>query len=302
MLPRDLDLNLLRALEALLVTESVTGAARRIGVGQPAVSKQLEKLRAVLGDPLLVRQGRRLVLTARARALVPVVGDAVAALGRTLAPAEAFDPGSARGVLHLALNDEAAALLLAPTMEELARTAPGLDVRVRALGRDLPAELDAGQTDLAVIPDLRGVRGFDLPDLERFVMKRLGVDPFVSVSRRRRRFTRRSWLTASHVVTAPLGEREGSVMDAALAASGEARRVALTVPSFTQAVLVAARTELVATVPRAVARAVAPRLPMVRPPVPFPAPALALIWHPRNTNDPRSRFARDVLVRAARFS
>jgi len=302
MLSRDLDLNLIRALEALLVAESVTGAARRIGVGQPAMSKQLDKLRSVLGDPLLVRLGRRHVLTARARELAPLVGDAVASLGRALSAAPPFDPHRAAGVLRLALNDESAATLLAPLIEQLASRAPGLDVRVRPLGRDLPAALDSAQLDLAVVPDLRETRGFDMPDLDRFVVRRLGVDPFVSVSRRRRRFTRESWLAASHVVTAPLREREGSVLDDALSAIRARRRVALTVPSFTIAVLVAARTKLVATVPGEVATAVAPHLPRIRPPIPFSAPPMALVWHPRDTPDPRHRFARDLVLRIARDS
>lgn len=98
--------DLLPALVALLQTASVTGAAKRLGVGQPAMSRTLEKLREVTGDPLLVRQGRTMVRTRRAEQLLPEAETILAAARRVLAPEEAFDPATATGTVTLALGDD----------------------------------------------------------------------------------------------------------------------------------------------------------------------------------------------------
>jgi DNA-binding transcriptional LysR family regulator len=292
------DYNLLRSLEALLVTGSVTRAARQLGIGQPAMSKQLGKLRRLTGDPVLVRQGRHVTLTEGAQRLVPLVGDAVLAVQRALGPTAEFDAAQASGVLTLAMNDETTAPVLGRFMERLAEVAPRVDVRVRALGRDVLALLESGQLDLAVLPDLRKRAGFDMPELERFVVRAVASEPFVVVSRAKRRLDRVAYLAASHVVTAPLGESDATVLDASLTSQRARRRVALTVPTFTQAVLVVAQTELIATVPRALVEHVAPGLFQAKPPLPFPAPARLLVWHPRRTSDARHRYLRGLLERS----
>jgi DNA-binding transcriptional LysR family regulator len=289
------DYNLLRSLEALLVTGSVTRAARKLGIGQSAMSKQLEKLRQLTGDSVLVRQGRVVTLTERARRLVPLVGDAVLAVERALAPDADFDPAQDSGVLTLAMNDETTAPVLGRFMVRLAEVASRVDVRVRALGRDVVALLDSGQVDLAVLPDLRARAGFDMPELERFVVRAIASEPFVVVSRARRRLDRAAYLAASHVVTAPLGESDVTVLDASLTSLHARRRIALTVPTFTQAVLVVAQTELIATVPRAIAEYVAPALFQSKLPLPFRAPERLLVWHPRRTLDPRNLYLRSLL-------
>jgi len=66
-----LDLNLLVALDALLLEANVSRAAMRIGLSQPAASHALQRLRDMLGDPLLVRVGARMELTPRAQAAAP---------------------------------------------------------------------------------------------------------------------------------------------------------------------------------------------------------------------------------------
>jgi DNA-binding transcriptional LysR family regulator len=300
MLPSSLDLNLLRALEALLGTGSVTRAARHLGLGQPALSKQLERLRQVTGDPLLIPDGRGLALTERARALLPLVGNAVSAVERVLSPA-AFDPATAAATFSLAMNDEVSVPLLGPLLRGLRTAAPGLNLRVQPLRRDSLQALESGRLELAVIPDLRGVPGFEALEFERFVLRPVLTDEFVVVSRRRRRLGRRAYLEADHVVTTPLGENERSALDVALAREGLRRRVALTVPTFTQAVLVAAQSDLVATAPRKLVAGVAPRLAMARPPVRFPCPPQLLVWHPRHTGSPGHRFVREALATTAQL-
>src|SRR3954452_1974418 len=87
-----LDLNLLVALDALLSERSVTRAAQRVGLSQPGMSNALARLRRLLNDPLLVRQGATLVPTARAEALIGPVHEALELIRRTLDVPAGFDP------------------------------------------------------------------------------------------------------------------------------------------------------------------------------------------------------------------
>jgi DNA-binding transcriptional LysR family regulator len=293
-----LDLNLLRSLEALLGTASVTRAARQLGLGQPALSKHLERLRQATGDPLLVPSGRGLALTERGRSLRPLVGDAISALERVLSPA-GFDPATARASFGLGLNDDVAVPVLGLFARRLREAAPGVDVRVQPLTRESLLALDSGRLELLVMPDLRGVPGFEVLELDRFVVKPVLVDEFVLVSRKRRRFDRAAWARADHVATTPLSESERTALDLSLARDGLQRRVALTVPTFTQAVLAAAQSDLVAMAPRLLVAGLAPWLPTARPPVHFPCPPQVLVWHPRHTASPRHRFVRELFAKVA---
>src|SRR6516162_8446947 len=91
-----IDLNLLRAFDALLAERNVTRAARRLGIGQPALSHALGRLRDVLGDPLLVRTPKGMVPTARALALEPIVRSSLADLDRAIFTPPAFAPQASR--------------------------------------------------------------------------------------------------------------------------------------------------------------------------------------------------------------
>src|SRR5450432_1600933 len=83
---RGVDLNLLGALDALLAERSVTRAAARVGITQSAMSHALARLRAILGDEILVRSGGTMIPTVRGEALAPPVSRALAEIGRALAP------------------------------------------------------------------------------------------------------------------------------------------------------------------------------------------------------------------------
>jgi hypothetical protein len=227
------------------------------------------------------------------------VGDAVSSLERVLTPSAAFDPATAAASFSVGMNDEASVPLLGRLLHRLRTSAPGLDLRVQPLRRDSLQALDAGRLELLVMPDVRGVPGFEAVELDRFVLKPLLRDEFVVVSRRKRRLGRAEYLEADHVVTTPLGENERSAMDVVMAREGLTRRVVLTVPTFTQAVLTVGESELVATVPRLLVAGVAPQLHLVRPPVQFRCPPQLLVWHPRHTASPGHRFVREALTSVA---
>ncbi len=147
-------MELLPALVALLEAESVTVAAASLHVGQPAMSRTLEKLREAVGDPLLVRSGRRLVRTTRADTMLPVARALLDQARKVTCPTPSFDPKTAHGKATLALGDDMQALIAGDLLARLRKEAPGMDVRVRSLGTDSVMDLIRGRVDLVVMPDL----------------------------------------------------------------------------------------------------------------------------------------------------
>src|SRR5262245_22542666 len=107
-----IDVNLLVALDALLEERNVTRAARRLRIGQPGLSHTLARLRAHFDDPLLVRSGREMVQTPRARALAGPVRDVVERAGRIFAAPVPFAPQTARRAFRLAATDHVGFLVL----------------------------------------------------------------------------------------------------------------------------------------------------------------------------------------------
>jgi DNA-binding transcriptional LysR family regulator len=280
---------LLPALLALLETESVTLAAQRLHVGQPAMSRTLEKLREATGDALLVREGRRLVRTRRALELLPELGSLLAAAQRVLTPSAAFQPRQARGVVTLGLGDDMQAVLVAPLLARLRSEAPGLDIRIRPIHLNSAHEASRGMIELAVMPDIRNE--LTLSGLSELVLSPVYTRRFISVSRTQRKLTLQSFLAADHVLVSPQGN-EGGYVDDALRLAGQKRRVAVTVPGFLAALSLVQSSDLLATLPDDIVHALAPALHRYTCPVATPELSMCVIWAARFTHDARHSWLR----------
>ncbi len=298
---RQVDLNLLVALDRLLATGHVGAAAKELGLSQPAMSRTLGRLRDLLGDPLFVRVGRGVVPTDRARALVEPVSAALNAARDALASPAPFDPATASGTFTIALGDEAQAAFADVLLSTLWARAPGLDLRVRRLGPESVEEGRRGLFDLAVAPDLSGLPAIaGAVDLSDFVVKHVYDRRFVvasSAAHPRPRWTLDSWCAADHAIVSFEGGGRGFVDDI-LATMGKKRRVAASLTSFDAVARVVAATRLVAVLPEEVARVVGDALITTRPPITLPDLPMLLVWHPRHTSDPRHRFLREVVTKA----
>jgi DNA-binding transcriptional LysR family regulator len=288
---------LLPALAALLETESVTLAARRMHVGQPAMSRSLEKLRAATGDALLVRAGRRLVRTQRAAQILPEVQALLKSATEVLGPPLVFDPRTARGIVTLALGDDMQAALAGSLLEQLRRGAPGLDIRVRPIALESAQEAIRGLVDVAVMPDMRGQ--YAIPGLDELVMSVQYTRRFVTVSQKRRKWSLDAFVAAQHVLVSPRGE-EGGYVDEALRALGRQRRVAVAVPSFQAAIALVHETDLVATLPEDIVRVLAPALPRQTCPVATPELPMCVAWSARFAQDARHRWLRAQVIDVTR--
>lgn len=291
------DLTLLLTLDALLQSETVTLAARRLGLSTPAVSHALARIRERLGDPLLVRAGRTLVRTPRAEALRPQVRQLVEDASRVLRAAVPFSPRTLRRTFTVFTTDHVL-LVLGPALERILRDeAPDVTLRALPSVADDWIPLRDGVADLSVC-----ILGH-FPS--EFRTRRLFTDRFVCVVRRDhpavgRRLSLETYLALDHIVVAPLGRP--SQVDAVLAERGLERRVRRIVPYFVTGLLMAAGSDAVLTVSDRAAHALAPQfgLRVLPPPLPLPPYALHLLWHPRLEHEPANRWLRDVFLRAAR--
>lgn len=294
------DLALLVPLDALLQEVSVTRAARRLGLSTPAMSHALARMRVSLGDPLLVRAGRVMVLTPRAEALKAAVHAVVTAAQQVLTPEQPFAPATLRRGFTLLATDHVLQVL-GPALDRIvAAEAPHAALRFIPNTTDDAAVLRDGGADLAI-----GIYA-DLPPELR--TRQLLTDRLVCAVREGhprvgKRMTLDDFVRLQHVQIAPRGQ-PGGYLDDTLRAHGHTRHVARAVPYFLTALHLVAETDYVLTVAERLARSLAPRLGLrlLEPPIELRPYALNLMWHPRVDGDPAHRWLREALTRASRLS
>ena len=291
---RNLDLNLLVVLDALLETENVKTAASRLGLSASATSHALARLRELLDDPVLVRSGRALSATPRAARLRPVVRRLLTDVEQALTPERALDPATLTRAFALAATDYAELVVAVPVGELCAREAPGVNLYSKPL-RDLQGQLRSGDADLAI-----GV--FRSPS-DDILTEELFRDELVCLLRRghtalRKPLNLAAYAALDHVLVAPRGSPRGTV-DEALAARGLSRRVARTVSNFLVAPHLVAREVFVLTVSARIAALFAEDLGLVtrKPPIDVGSYGVSMAWHLRNDADPAHLWLRTVLRR-----
>jgi len=294
---RAINLNLLPALEALLATRNVSAAARRAHVSQSAMSHTLARLRAVLGDPLLVPEGRALALTPRAARLATTLPAALDGLDRALSPGEPFEPRTTGRTFRLATLDYFELVALEGLLAHLRAHAPHASVWIdRLSAATLPALL-AGEVDLALAGEASLPR---LPTLARHVLYR---DPFSVLLRaghpaaKTRSLSLTNYLAYPHVVVTVEGRVDGAV-DRALETHGARRDVCLRVPHFATAPLAVLGSDALCTIASSIAeRARTLHGHVVRkPPLALPAPAIVAVWAKRGEDDAGARWFRGLFV------
>lgn len=284
-------MNLLLALEALIAEVSVTRAARRVHVTQSAMSHNLAQLRALLGDPLLIRGKGGMALTPRAQALAGPLRLGLSQLQRALSDEQRFDPATARQTFTLAMGDFVSVLVMPALLERVRGAAPGIVLEVatvdRRRNRDL---LEAGELDLAV-----GVRFERGPGIAG---ETLTPQRFVSVVRRdhpeiRGALSLEQYVRWPHVLVGGRSE-EGAIVDGALRKLGRARSVVLRVPYFLAAPVMVASSDLILTTAQLVAEHFARLYPLqvLAPPVELPGFTIDQVWHERFEQDPAHRWLR----------
>lgn len=291
-----IDLNLLVALDALLAERNVTHAARRLNLSQPALSAQLARLRQLFGDPLLLPAQRGMIPTQRALDLQEPLRRALEEVRGVLVAGATFDPAAADLTVSIAASDYGQYAVLMPLAVALAGEAPGLRLAFRTLdAANLAGQMERGEVDLALMTPQTA------PD--RLRMRILFEERYVAIARRDHPaigagLDLDTYCSLDHVVVSPQGGGFAGPADAALAAHGRVRRVALSAAGFLIVPELVERSDMVALVPERIARDRADRLQVFEPPVPVPGFSLALVWHDRTSDHPAQRWLR-ARLRAA---
>lgn len=291
-------MGLLISLDALLQEGSVTGAARRVGLSTPAMSHALARLRDRLGDPILVRSGRSMLLTPRALGLKAQVNNVISEARRAFEPERPFVARELSRTFVVHASDYVLTVLGASVDRMLREEAPRVCVRFVPNTPDDAALLRDQGSDLAV-----GIYG-DLPPEMR--SRQLLTDRFVCVLRRshpraKHRLTLEHFLGLPHIQVAPRG-KPGGYIDDVLSERGLCRTVARAVPYFVTGLQLAAETDYLLTISERIARIFAEPLSLVlhEVPVKLKPYALNLVWHPRFDRDAGHRFFREIFLRAAK--
>lgn len=297
---RGIDLNLVLALDALLAERHVTRAAARLGLTQSAASHALGRLRELIGDPLLVRGPRGVMVpTPRAEVLAPQIHRVLGDLAGVLR-GEAFDPATAKHTFRIGASDYVELVLLPPLVERLSRLAPHCDVWIHAHQTHGDEELAAGALDLVIGPPRGTARGAGCYERvlfeESFSCIMRAGHPYAGA-----RMTLARYCAAAHLLVAPRSQ-PGSFVDDALAELGKSRRIALAVPHFLVVPHIIAASDLVATLANRVAALFVDSLAlaMVTPPVQIPKFQMALAWHERNHHDAPHRWLREQILAVAK--
>lgn len=248
MLLRNIDLNLLVVLDALLTEKHVTRTGVRLHLSQPAISHSLNKLRVLLDDPLLIRQGNEVVLSVMAQnlqaPLKAILGQVETLLGQSID----FVPAESQRTFRLAMSDYGAALVLPTLLRHLRVDAPGIDLAVNYASRPaMIAGVQDGEIDLAlgVFPQLPEQLHRETLFEETFVC---ALDPASLAPGET--LSLETYLSRPHVLVASGESGMAAEVDAALAALGQARRIAVRLPHWTVAPDVLPGTDLILTVAR----------------------------------------------------
>lgn len=289
---RTLDLNLLKTLDVLLDERSVTRAAARLALTQPAVSGMLNRLRDYFDDPLFIRAPHGIVPTTRAQELATPVKRILADIEVLLQPVS-FDPITAHLTFTLAATDYALRAVVVPFIAALKVQAPGIRVRVMPVEPErLVAQLEQGKIDLALMtphttPDELHSRA--LYD-ERYVCMMRGDHPDAG-----KPLTIDRFCTLEHVLVSYEGESFHGVTDDALAKIGRARHVGLSVSSFLVLPDVLAISDLIAVVPERMAENRAGMF-VCDTPVAVQGFTKNMAWHGRTHRNPAQAWLRGLLL------
>ena len=288
-----LDLNLLKALDALLDECNVTRAASRLGVTQPAMSGMLTRLRENFGDPLFVRAKHGIVPTQRALELSAPLKQVISQIGALLQASD-FDPLTANITFTIAATDYALRAVALPFLSALKQQAPHIRIALVPVDdKQVQLQLERGDIDLALLtpestpPDLHAKNLFD----EHYVCVLRQGHPAMQG---RKQLTVSQLCELDHALVSYTGGGFRGVTDEALEKLGQQRQVSLSVKSFIILPEILRASDMVAILP---SRLVAGMddLMVFDPPIEVPGFTKVAAWHERTHRDVAHRWLRELL-------
>lgn len=293
---RNVDLNLLVVLDALLRLRNVSRAAEELDMSQPAVSYALAKLRILFKEPLFIRAARGMRPTPRAEELTLPLQEVLDRIRSGLLTPPRFDPAATQRTFVFNMADVGELVFLPALRAHLENAAPCANLRtVSTPPAQLEEAMRTGEVDLAVgyFPGLQGAAMYQ---------QRLFSHTFVCIARKDHpriglHLTRKQFLDEGHAVVQQEGKSH-ELFEQTLVEQGMARRVVLSIPHFLAIPLIIAESDLIVTVPYAVARSFARMadLKMLRLPVQVRRADVRQHWHARFHNEPANQWIRRVIA------
>jgi DNA-binding transcriptional LysR family regulator len=280
---RDFDLNLLVVLHTLLLERSVSKTAERLHLSQPATSAALNRLRKALNDPILVRDGLRMVPTPRAEQLAEPIQAILTEIEQTLAAPQPFNPSTISRTFKIATNDYGAFVLVPQLMRRLGAIAPGINIEIWEIAQDAEASLRQGGIDLVVADawTLRPCKCTETLFSETFTCLVRQNHPRIQTQ-----LTLEHYIQEHHALVSSRGRVAGNV-DAVLSQQGLQRYVGVTLPHVLAIPAVIASTDLIVTLATRIAKHLATdyALKTFLPPIALDGFDIAMAWSNRMTND-----------------
>lgn len=287
----DFDLNLLTVFDAVLAEGSISRAAERLDLSQPAVSNALARLRKATGDRLFVRLAGGMAPTPYAERIAGPIRQALTSIRNSLSESQGFDPATSERSFAVYVTDLGEVYFLPTLLARLSAIAPGVRIRTLPMPTEAAQEaLKSGEVDLAIgnLPDFRA----------GFYQQRLFPDHYVCAVRRNhpqigQRLTARQFAAASHAIAMPAGTGHGVILRT-LMEHGLEDRIVLQVQNFLVLPNIVATTDLLAIVPHSVGSQLSRYNDIKLLPVPIPIPPFDIkqCWHERFHDDAGNRWLR----------
>lgn len=300
----DFDLNLLRALDALLDEVNVTRAAERLCVTQPAMSGALRRLREHFDDELLIRKGRKMERTLLGSALQVSVRNLLSDIRMAVETRPSFDPATSNESFRISISDYGALVLMPEVLRLLSASAPNVSCNVETLSSTSFVELEKGYFDFAFAADHWSLYG-DYGPSQEVATAVLFEDDFVCVVDNNnlavgKELTLRQYGSLQHNSVA-FGHGIESLIEEAWDRVGLDVRVAARAPDFSSLVLMVPGTPLIATAQRRLCEVLVSAVPLRIMECPLPVRALreTMLWNVRNNDDPAHQFMRAIFLEAA---
>lgn len=292
---RSMDLNLLLVFDSVYAERSISKAAGRLNLSQPAVSNAMGRLRDAVGDQLFFREGNSMMPTTRAKMLRDPVRQALEMIERGLRSDQAFDFAHSSRRFVIAVGDYGESVIIPRIIDWITEAAPGIHIHVRPEpSASLKQELREGTVDLAL-------DYFALAEAD-FHSTCVMTDSLVSMSRIGHpqigeQLSLETFLALSHVVIEPR-IKTSPMIDLALAKRGLKRRIALTVPHFLSMPALVQSSNLICTLPRRMAYLYSDHFRLKTYQVPLKTPDFPayLIWHASLATDPGHVWLRNHLI------
>lgn len=295
-----IDLNLLVVLDVLLREKSVGRTAMSLNITSSAVSHALKRLRALFDNELLVRDGRRMVPTARAEILAETLPAVLCAIERTLAEPEAFNSATSTRIFRLAAPDFFSPLI-PKLLKRMGEEAPGIKLEVSALPVNGMSDLKQGRFDALIAPSFKRsdeFRGTVLGSWTWVVYGRKDHPAFAA-------WSPEAWARFPHLQIGSGLAPNGGPIERTIATLGLTRQIGAVLTHFTMAPPVLAQTDMLLSIPSVALRDSAQVYRLAQRDLPFDVPPLELtLFRSASTGDePEIRwFHRHVAAAAEALS